>query len=211
MNIREKINASRARLVAAGIENGEAGRDANLLARHLLGWDRATVYTRETEDANAAFIERFDALTERRARREPVAYIRGEQEFWSRDFAVNSAVLIPRPETELVIEELLECFPADLPHRPCHILGWDRATVYTRETKDADAAFVERFDALTERRARREPVAYIRGEQEFWSRDFAVGPSVLIPRPETELIIEELLESFPASKVGKLLKQRSRL
>ena len=122
MNIREKINASRARLVAAGIENGEAGRDANLLARHILGWDRATVYTRETEEANAAFIERFDALTERRARREPVAYIRGEQEFWSRDFAVNSAVLIPRPETELVIEELLECFPADLPHRPCHIL-----------------------------------------------------------------------------------------
>ena len=122
MNIREKINASRGRLVAAGIENGEAGRDANLLARHILGWDRATVYTRETEEANAAFIERFDTLTERRARREPVAYIRGEQEFWSRDFAVNSAVLIPRPETELVIEELLECFPADLPHRPCHIL-----------------------------------------------------------------------------------------
>ena len=69
-----------------------------------------------------AFIERFDALIERRARREPVAYIRGEQEFWSRDFAVNPAVLIPRPETELIIEELLECFPADLPHRPCRIL-----------------------------------------------------------------------------------------
>ena len=122
MNIREKINASRARLVAAGIENGEAGRDANLLARHVLGWDRATVYTRETEDADAAFIERFDPLIERRARREPVAYIRADQEFWSRDFAVNPAVLIPRPETELIIEELLECFPADLPHRPCRIL-----------------------------------------------------------------------------------------
>ena len=122
MNIREKINASRARLVAAGIDNGEAGRDANLLARHILGWDRAMVYARETEEANAVFIERFDALTERRARREPVAYIRGEQEFWSRDFAVGPPVLIPRPESELIIEELLECFPADLPHRPCHIL-----------------------------------------------------------------------------------------
>ncbi len=122
MNLREKINASRARLVAAGIENGEAGRDANLLARHVLGWDRARLMARETDEANAAFVERFDPLIERRARREPVAYIRGEQEFWSRDFAVNNAVLIPRPETELIIEELLECLPKDLPQRPCRIL-----------------------------------------------------------------------------------------
>jgi len=122
VNIREKINSARARLVAAGIENGEAGRDANLLARHILGWDRATVYTRETEQATPSFMERLDALIERRARREPVAYIRGEQEFWSHDFAVNPSVLIPRPETELIIEELLQCLPQDLPQRACRIL-----------------------------------------------------------------------------------------
>ena len=68
--------------------------------------------TRESDEANAAFIERYDPLIERRARREPVAYIRGVQEFWSRDYAVNTAVLIPRPETELIIEELLE-LPAE--------------------------------------------------------------------------------------------------
>lgn len=117
MNIREKINDSRARLVAAGIENTEAGRDANLLARHVLGWDRAMLMARELDDANAAFVERYDPLIERRARREPVAYIRGVQEFWSRDFAVNTSVLIPRPETELIIEELLNCLPEDLPAR----------------------------------------------------------------------------------------------
>ena len=122
MNIREKINSARARLVAAGIDNGEAGRDANLLARHVLGWDRATVYTRETDEASAAFIAGLDPLIERRARREPVAYIRGLQEFWSRDFAVGRSVLIPRPETELIIEELLECLPHDLPQRPVTIL-----------------------------------------------------------------------------------------
>ena len=122
MNVREKINAARARLVAAGIENGEAGRDANLLARHLLGWDRATLYTRETDPATPEFIAGYDPLIERRARREPVAYIRGEQEFWSRDFIVNPAVLIPRPETELIIEELLACMPKDLPARPVKIL-----------------------------------------------------------------------------------------
>jgi release factor glutamine methyltransferase len=122
VNLREKINASRMRLAAAGIENGEAGRDANLLARHVLGWDRPTLMTRETDEATPAFVERFDPLIERRARREPVAYIRGEQEFWSRDFAVNPSVLIPRPETELIIEELLACMPKDLPARPVKIL-----------------------------------------------------------------------------------------
>ena len=55
VNIREKINAARARLAAAGIEHGEAGRDANLLARHVLGWDRAMVYSHETDEATAEF------------------------------------------------------------------------------------------------------------------------------------------------------------
>jgi release factor glutamine methyltransferase len=122
VTLREKINAARARLVAAGIDNGEAGRDANLLARHVTGFDRATLYTRETDEATPAFHAQFDPLIERRARREPVAYIRGEQEFWSRDFIVNPSVLIPRPESELIIEELLACMPKDLPARPVRVL-----------------------------------------------------------------------------------------
>ena len=117
MNIREKINAARARLTAAGIEHGEAGRDANLLARHVLGWDRATVMTRENEEATRDFVDRYDPLIERRARREPAAYVRGVQEFWSRDFIVNRSVLIPRPETELIVEEFLARLPEDLPNR----------------------------------------------------------------------------------------------
>jgi release factor glutamine methyltransferase len=121
VNLRQKINAARARLAAAGIEDGEAGRDANLLARHVLGFDRATLMTRESDEATAAFVDRYDPLIERRARREPVAYIRGEQEFWSRDFAVNAAVLIPRPETELIIEELLAYMPPELPARPAKV------------------------------------------------------------------------------------------
>jgi release factor glutamine methyltransferase len=121
VNVREKINHARARLAAAGIDNGEAGRDANLLARHVLGWDRAMLYSREADEATAAFVERYDPLIERRARREPVAYIRGEQEFWSRDFAVTPAVLIPRPESELIVEELMACLPQDLPARPVKI------------------------------------------------------------------------------------------
>ncbi len=52
------------------------------------------------------------------------------------------------------------------------------------------ADVLARFDALVARRAAREPLAYITGEKEFWSLTFAVGPGVLIPRPETELMIE---------------------
>ena len=53
------------------------------------------------------------------------------------------------------------------------------------------------FESLIARRIAREPLAYITGHKEFWSLDFAVGPGVLIPRPDTETLIEELLRTFP--------------
>lgn len=121
MTLRETIQAAAARLAAAGIEPGEAGRDAVLLARHVLHWDRATLYANYHEPPAADFDRRYEPLIERRARREPVAYIRGVQEFWNRDFAVTRDVLIPRPETELIIEELLAFLPANAPALPRRI------------------------------------------------------------------------------------------
>ena len=115
MNLRDRIAAARARLSAAGIEPGEAARDAVLLAREVLGWDRAKLLANDTDTPGQDFLDRFDTLIERRARREPVAYIRGVQEFWGRDFLVNASVLIPRPETELIIEEFLARLPVDAP------------------------------------------------------------------------------------------------
>jgi release factor glutamine methyltransferase len=53
------------------------------------------------------------------------------------------------------------------------------------------------FESLVARRAAREPLAYIVGRKEFWSLDFEVGPGVLIPRPETETVIERALAQFP--------------
>jgi release factor glutamine methyltransferase len=65
----------------------------------------------------------------------------------------------------------------------------------------ADAAVPESvaaaFNALLQRRIRRQPLAYILGEKEFWSRSFQVTPDVLIPRPETEHLIEAVIEHFP--------------
>ncbi|MBY0496274.1 MAG: peptide chain release factor N(5)-glutamine methyltransferase [Cyanobacteria bacterium] len=143
MNLRDKINSARARLVAAGIEHGEAGRDANLLARHVLGWDRSMVYAHETEEVTPDFVARYDPLIERRARREPAAYIRGVQEFWSRDFAVTPKVLIPRPETELIVEELFARLPEDLPNRRQHVADIGTGSGCIAVTVAAERPYVE--------------------------------------------------------------------
>ena len=105
MTLRQHLTAAKARLVAAGLEPSEAARDALLLARHVLGWDRATLHARDTDPPPAGFAAAYEGALARRTHREPIAYIIGVQEFWNRDFAVSAAVLIPRPETELIIEE----------------------------------------------------------------------------------------------------------
>jgi len=143
VTLREKIGVARARLVAAGIDNGEAGRDAALLARHVLGWDRARLLTSDDQAATAEFIATFDPLIERRARREPVAYIRGTQEFWNRQFMVTPAVLIPRPETELIIEELLVRLPGNLPAKPRRIADIGTGSGCLAVTAAAERPYVE--------------------------------------------------------------------
>ena len=62
---------------------------------------------------------------------------------------------------------------------------------------DATPEQLKAFDALIVRRARREPLAYITGHKEFWNLGFAVGPGVLVPRPESETLIESALAAFP--------------
>jgi len=143
VNLRDKIAGARARLAAAGIESGEAGRDAVLLARHVLNWDRATIYANYDEAPPGGFSDRFDRLIERRARREPVAYIRGVQEFWNRDFVVNASVLIPRPETELIIEELINRLPADAPARPRRIADIGTGSGCLAVTAAAEREYVQ--------------------------------------------------------------------
>jgi release factor glutamine methyltransferase len=121
MTLRQRIVAARARLTAAGVDASEAVLDANLLARKVLGWSRADLLMRQDEPPPDGFEPEFNALIERRARREPAAYICGRQEFWSRDFEVTPDVLIPRPETELIVEELFNLLPVDAPALPRRI------------------------------------------------------------------------------------------
>lgn len=113
MTIHARVVAARQRLRDAGIPPDEADLDARLLAEHVLGWTTERYFV----DANAAepsrFAARYDALIARRAAREPFAYIVGHQEFWGLAFAVTPAVLIPRPETELLVQIALELLPED--------------------------------------------------------------------------------------------------
>jgi release factor glutamine methyltransferase len=109
LTLREHLTAAKIRLVAAGIESSEAARDALLLAMHATGWSRASIHARDTDPPPSGFADAYAALIDRRTRREPMAYLTGVQEFWNRDFVVSPAVLIPRPETELIIEEALSC------------------------------------------------------------------------------------------------------
>jgi release factor glutamine methyltransferase len=95
---------ARGDLENAGVSSTTAALDAELLARHVLGWDRAAWLTRRDNEADESFTNDYATVLARRTAREPVAYIRGVQEFWGRDFVVTPAVLIPRHETELTIE-----------------------------------------------------------------------------------------------------------
>jgi len=115
--LRERLLEARASLVRAGLTAQDAALDAEVLARHVLGWDRGQLLTRMHLVAPANFESRFQELIARRAAREPVAYITGHREFWGLDFVVSPAVLIPRPETELLVERALAVVGAGTPSR----------------------------------------------------------------------------------------------
>jgi release factor glutamine methyltransferase len=100
-----------ARLLKAGVDSAQL--DAEVLLRQVLELEQSEFYLRLGERLSSRHQEQFEKLLERRAAREPLAYITGKKEFWSLDFIVTPAVLIPRPETELLVELALDCARAD--------------------------------------------------------------------------------------------------
>ena len=105
MTVDEALAAAASRLRAAGIEHASA--DAELLLRHVVGWDRASVIARADEPLPDRERMRFDWLVEGRAARQPVQHLTGKQAFWRHDFVVGPDVLIPRPETEILVEQAM--------------------------------------------------------------------------------------------------------
>lgn len=107
MTLGAALAAARERLTRAGISDAEAAVDVSLFARTILGWDRARLLTSLDQPAPDGFEPQLSQWLARRERREPTAYIVGFREFWGLEFIVSPAVLIPRPETEFVVEESL--------------------------------------------------------------------------------------------------------
>jgi release factor glutamine methyltransferase len=106
--LHERIQEARRRFERAGIDPVEAAVDADVLARHALGgWERGRLLAAVRDACPPAFNDAFEPLVRRREAREPTGYITGRREFWELDIEVGGGVLIPRPETEILVEETL--------------------------------------------------------------------------------------------------------
>ena len=106
MKIRDALHEAAARLRAAAI--ADARPDARALLSHTLARDHAFLVAHSEEEIEPAALALYRERIARRAAGEPVQYITGRQEFYGLDFEVSPAVLIPRPETELLVEVALE-------------------------------------------------------------------------------------------------------
>ncbi len=78
-------------------------------------------------------------------------------------------------------------------------LGVDKLSIFTEPHKDVDEGLIEKYNDYLNRRINGEPYAYITGTREFYSLEFNVNKDVLIPRPETELLVEAVLEKIPSN------------
>jgi release factor glutamine methyltransferase len=99
---------------------------------------------------------------------------------WTTDYFRTNGVSEPRASAEVLL---------------AHILGVSRLDLYLRYDQPLNPDELARFKALVIRRRAGEPVAYLTGHREFWSLDFRVTPAVLIPRPETEVLVAATLEA----------------
>ena len=105
-SISEKINRATEKLQAAGIDTPRL--DAEVLLAHVLNCRRLSLYVNSAEELSPEKIGRYEALIEKRAEHLPVAYLTGVKEFMGMKFAVTPEILIPRPETEILAQGVIE-------------------------------------------------------------------------------------------------------
>ncbi|MBW1608191.1 MAG: peptide chain release factor N(5)-glutamine methyltransferase [Deltaproteobacteria bacterium] len=115
---------------------------------------------------------------------------------WTTSYFKSREIESPRATAEILL---------------AHILELKRIDLYLQYDQPLCAEELSRFKALIKRRVKREPVAYILGFKEFWSMDFAVTKDVLIPRPETEFLVEAGLKLLPEGSMSKQNLTRKRI
>lgn len=104
------LKGARATLSAASIESSSL--DASLILSYLTHYTKVQLITHDDELLDDALLVKFNALIEKRAKGYPVAYILGYKEFWGLKLKVNEHTLIPRPDTETLVQSALECRPS---------------------------------------------------------------------------------------------------
>jgi release factor glutamine methyltransferase len=132
--------------IAAGTADGDARRDAQVLMGHALGVSRAWLAAHAADAADPRGAERFLALAQERGRGKPVAYLVGRREFRGLEFQVSEAVLIPRPETELLVDAALQRLPAG-ESRTVLDLGTGSGCIALSIARERPAARVTALDA----------------------------------------------------------------
>jgi release factor glutamine methyltransferase len=135
-------------LAGRGVES--AGLEAAVLLAHALGWRRLDLYTRHDEEPDDGPRQRFRELVRRRAEGCPVAYLVGRKEFFSLDFEVGPAVLVPRPDTEWLVDEGLRLARDILPEPLLLDLGTGSGCVAVAVARHCPAARVVATDVSVE-------------------------------------------------------------
>jgi release factor glutamine methyltransferase len=106
VTVEQALETARSKLAAAGVTDSRL--DAEHLLRHVRGWDAAALILGMREELSDTDQAAFERLVDARAARVPLQHLTGEQAFWRHVFRVTPDVLVPRPETELVVEAALE-------------------------------------------------------------------------------------------------------
>jgi len=101
------------------LEAIDARFESRLLLQHLLNANRAWLIAHENDTLPTDVLAKFDQLVNRRADGEPIAYILGNREFYGLNLTVSPATLIPRPDTEVLVDAALNKIPANTP-----LQGW---------------------------------------------------------------------------------------
>jgi release factor glutamine methyltransferase len=162
--------------VRAGLEEAQRridALDARVLLCHATGRDPAYLIAHPEATLRINELASYQALVERRAQGEPVAYITGEREFYGRSFQVTPAVLIPRPETELLVDLALERIPADGATRALDLgtgSGCVAISLASERSQSKILALDQSVEALTV--ARRNAVAAHVGNVAFLQSDW---------------------------------------
>ena len=209
MKVFELYQTAVQRLTEAEID--DADLEASFLLGHLLGCSRAELFLEREKTVSPSISTAFETLLNRRLAREPLAYLIGEQEFWSLPFHVSPDVLIPRPETEQLIESVLTTTRGEGQFTPQKILelGSGSGVIPVVLALELPAAMVYSLDrsfaALTvaSRNARRHKVDE---RVHFINSDWCSG---IINEPVFDLVVTN--PPYVAGKLRETLQPEVRL